>query len=60
MIVAGSIVKRWLGVKEKEPQYLVVSGIYVPIFGFVIEQIRVRGYVLKIQKSERSRRLFDR
>jgi hypothetical protein len=51
MIVAGSIVKRWLGVKEKEPQYLVVSGIYVPIFGFVIEQIRVRGYVLKIQKS---------
>jgi len=55
----SSILKRRLGVKQKEPQYLVVSGIYAPLFGFVIEQIRVRGYVLKIKNSERPWRSFD-
>jgi hypothetical protein len=35
-----------MGVKEKEPQHLVVTGINIPIWRFVIEQIRVRGYVL--------------
>jgi len=45
-------VKRCLGVKKKEPQYIVVSGIYAPIFCFVIEQIRVRRYVLKIEGAK--------
>jgi hypothetical protein len=44
-------VKRCLGVKKKEPQYIVVSGIYAPIFGFVIEQIRVQGYVKKNREA---------
>ncbi len=52
MIVAGSIVKRCLGVKKKEPQYIVVSGINVLIFGFVIEQILVRGYVLNLEGTK--------
>ncbi len=60
MIVAGSIVKGRWGVKEKGPQYIVVSGIYAPNFRFVIEQIRVRGYVLKIIKSEGSWQLLER
>ena len=51
-MVAGSIVKRCLGVKEKEPQYIVVSGISIPIFGFVIEQIRVQGYVLDLEGAK--------
>ena len=60
MIVAGSIVKRCLGVKKKEPQYIVVSGIQTPIFGIVIvhfpksnlEQIRVQRYVLEKKKRK--------
>jgi len=53
-------VKGCLGVKRKEPQDIVVSGIYIPIFGVVIinfpksnlEQIRVERYVLEKKKRK--------
>jgi len=55
-------VKGWLGVKQKGPHYIVVSGIPTLIFGFAIvyflksnlEQIRVQGYVLKKDISKNS------
>jgi len=30
----------------------VVSGFYAPILGFVIEQIRIQGYVLKKERAK--------